>query len=117
MPGSATDHLANERTFLAWVRTAVTIMALGFVVARFGLLLRELGAVGSAPPSGLSEAVGVLLVLAGGALMGLALVRFVRVRVDLEAGRYTPRAGIEYGLTALVIAVAIGLGVYLLLTG
>jgi uncharacterized membrane protein YidH (DUF202 family) len=37
-----TDYLANERTFLAWIRTAVTIMAFGFVVARFGLLLREL---------------------------------------------------------------------------
>ncbi len=91
-------------------------MALGFVVARFGLLLRELGGVGSTPPSGLSESTGVLLVLAGGALMALALARFVRIRIDLEAGRYAPRTGIEYGLTALVVAVAIGLGVYLVLS-
>lgn len=116
MPASATDHLANERTFLAWTRTAVTVMALGFVVARFGLLLRELGTGKAAPPSLFSEGVGVLLVLAGGALMGLALVRFVRVRADLEAGRYEPRGVIEYGLTLLVIAVAVGLGVYLLFT-
>jgi putative membrane protein len=36
------DHLPNVRTFLAWVRTAITIMAFGFVVAKLGLLLREL---------------------------------------------------------------------------
>jgi len=37
------DHLANERTFLAWVRTGIAVMAFGFVIERFGLLMRELG--------------------------------------------------------------------------
>jgi uncharacterized membrane protein YidH (DUF202 family) len=37
-----TDHMANERTYLAWVRTGITIMALGFVVAKFGIIIREL---------------------------------------------------------------------------
>jgi len=117
VPGSPTDHLANERTFLAWARTAITVMALGFVVARFGLLLRELGATSSAPPNGISETVGVVLVLTGSVLMALALVRFARTRLDLEAGRYTPRTDIEYVLTALLAIVGVGLAVYLLLTG
>jgi putative membrane protein len=39
-PNATRDHLANERTFLAWVRSCIAIMALGFVVARFGLLIR-----------------------------------------------------------------------------
>ena len=38
-----TDHLANERTFLAWIRTGLATITFGFVVERFGLLLRELG--------------------------------------------------------------------------
>ena len=38
-----TDHLANERTFLAWMRTGLATITFGFVVERFGLLLRELG--------------------------------------------------------------------------
>jgi len=38
-----TDHLANERTFLAWVRTGLATITFGFVVERFSLLLRELG--------------------------------------------------------------------------
>ncbi|HET8995258.1 MAG TPA: DUF202 domain-containing protein, partial [Acetobacteraceae bacterium] len=34
------DHAANERTFLAWIRTAIAIMAFGFLVAKFNLFLR-----------------------------------------------------------------------------
>ncbi len=40
-PNATRDHLANERTFLVWVRSCIAIMALGLVVARFGLLIRE----------------------------------------------------------------------------
>src|SRR5215469_5482224 len=36
------ELLANERTFLAWLRTSIAVMSLGFVIARFGLWLREL---------------------------------------------------------------------------
>ena len=35
------DHAANERTFLAWVRTAIAVMAFGFVIERFDLVLRS----------------------------------------------------------------------------
>jgi putative membrane protein len=114
-----TDHLANERTFLAWVRTSITIMAFGFVVAKFGLLLRELsgsssGTVASAP---ISEATGVLLVLAGAALLVLAFVRFRATREDLDAGRYRVRAGLEWALTLTMVAIGIGLAAYLVSTG
>jgi putative membrane protein len=37
------DHAANERTFLAWVRTAIAIMAFGFVVTKFDLFLKVVG--------------------------------------------------------------------------
>jgi len=36
------QHLANQRTFLAWLRTAVALFGLGFVVSRFGLFLRSI---------------------------------------------------------------------------
>jgi putative membrane protein len=66
---------AAERTLLAWVRTGLTIMAFGFVVARFGLFLRLLAAqhLASAPaaqpPHDLSNVVGIGLVIVGTACM------------------------------------------------
>jgi putative membrane protein len=44
------DHAANERTFLAWVRTAIAVMAFGFVIERFDLFLRY-----AAPPAAQQE--------------------------------------------------------------
>ena len=40
-PNRAADHLSNERTFLAWIRTSISVIVFGFVVARFGITLRE----------------------------------------------------------------------------
>ena len=70
------DHAANERTFLAWVRTAIAIMAFGFVVAKFDLFLRLAGAEGSAKtvPGGhsfIGDIAGVLLFVLGAAIMAL----------------------------------------------
>lgn len=117
MTGSPTDHLANERTFLAWVRTALTIIGLGFVVARFGLFLREIatGSPGSTSPA--SEVVGIFLVLAGSLLVGFAYYRFRSVHQDLKAGNYAPRAGMEMVLTVLLVAIGVALAAYLLVTG
>jgi putative membrane protein len=39
--GKASDHLANERTFLAWIATSISIIVFGFFVAKFGITLRE----------------------------------------------------------------------------
>jgi putative membrane protein len=36
------DHLANERTFLAWIRTSVAIMGFGFVVVKFALFIKQI---------------------------------------------------------------------------
>ncbi len=51
---------AAERTFLAWIRTGLALMGFGFVVARFGLFLREIAAMqgGPPPPAGVSRWLG-----------------------------------------------------------
>ena len=111
------DHLANERTLLAWSRTAVAIMALGFVVARFGLLIRELGP--SQPqrlPTGTSTVFGVVLVLLGAALLVLGTVRYWRVGEDIQnrAFRWSPWLGLAIG--GLLLLTALVLAAYLILT-
>src|SRR6201993_2389371 len=63
----ATEYLANERTFLAWVRTSVAVMSLGFVLARFSVWLRELSVQGQtqAPVhrGGISLPIGVAMMI------------------------------------------------------
>lgn len=116
MPGLPTDHLANERTFLAWTRTAITIMAFGFVVARFGLFLRVATGVGNPAESPFSLGAGVFLVLAGTVILVVSLLRFRLTRTDLLEGRFVPRQDVEILLTVLLVAVGVGLAAYLLTT-
>lgn len=110
------DHLANERTYLAWLRTGIAVIAFGFVVAKFGLIVKEL--VPSAPETSFhfSDYIGITLVLAGGLMEILALKRFTRNQERIRARIYEPSYGIELAISALVFAIAITLIIYLLLT-
>ena len=69
----ANDTLANERTFLAYIRTAVAFIAFGFVIARFSLFTEEVANVvhGAVPARGLSTAFGTMMALVG---IGVALL-------------------------------------------
>lgn len=111
-----TDHMANERTYLAWVRTGIAVIALGFVVAKFQLLISELFP--SAPSSSvhLSLIIGVILVAMGGLLQVLALTRFKKNQAMIKVGRYEPTSTIETAVSSITFIVAILLIVYLLVT-
>lgn len=111
------DHLANLRTFLAWVRTAITIMAFGFVVAKFGLLLRELP--GRHPHPGelhLATIVGSILVLLGGVFLALATLDFLTVRRQIQEQVIAPSADIPILLAGILIVMAAGVAVYIWVT-
>src|SRR5258708_10298427 len=81
-----TDHLANERTFLAWLRTGLATITFGFVVERFGLLLRELGFKGNTTviPYHLSPFFGVSLTVLGVIMMMVALLHFLQNRLRID---------------------------------
>jgi putative membrane protein len=99
------DHLANERTFLAWVRTSVTFIGLGFAVDR-------LLAIDSA-----GQLVGLAMILVGGGLMGPALMSYRRTMRAIRAGGYAPPVLVSTLLTAVVMLGAIALIAYILLRG
>ena len=116
-PNELRDHMANVRTFLAWVRTAITIMAFGFVVAKFGLLLRELP--GSHIHPGelhLATIIGSILVLLGAVFLVLATLDFLTVRRQIEAQLIAFSAAIHILLASILIAVAVGVAVYIWVT-
>jgi uncharacterized membrane protein YidH (DUF202 family) len=117
-------HMANERTFLAWIRTSIGIMAFGFVVEKFALFMKQisyfLGKSGlpenEAPPSvhGYSSVFGILLVGLG-ALMGLlALVRYKKVEREIDKDVYQPSSILDVLVTISVLAVGIFLVIYLI---
>jgi putative membrane protein len=114
-----TDHLANERTFLAWVRTGLATITFGFVVERFSLLLRELGLKSNLAPvfsAHYSSIIGVSLTLLGVAIMIVALVNFLQIRRAIDKEQFHPQAGFAIVLTILASLIGILLAVYLLFT-
>ena len=110
-----TDHLANERTFLAWIRTAVGIITLGFVVSKFGLYLRVLARSTSnvVPSSSHSAIIGFILVALGVGMVGAALLRYLRSQRLIEEGSYRPSRLLDITLAALIGAGGVAMFVLL----
>jgi putative membrane protein len=105
-PNRARDHLANERTFLAWVRTGVATIIFGFAIGRFSIALREfmkLQGYKSVTPGFttwlgiISAAGGVLLILAG-------LGRYRKTRMQLDSNTFEP-AGFVVDLVSYLLAI------------
>jgi len=122
-PAHISDHMANERTFLAWVRTSIGIMAFGFVVEKFALFMKKLGyllgkeeplrAVHPAASLGYSTVFGVVLV-ALGALMGLlAFVRYRKVEAQINAEDYQPSFLLDLMLAMGLLVIGVFLAFYM----
>jgi putative membrane protein len=120
--GPVSEHLANERTFLAWIRTSIAILTLGFVVAKFSVWLRQFLATvatsssvpaRSVPPSGASLPMGLVLMARGAVTAALALWRHVEADRAIARGEYHPTHGLSTLVTLTVLAVAVVLIVYL----
>ena len=99
-------YFAAERTLLAWLRTGIAVIGLGFVVARFGLFLRMLREpISQATPAWTSTILGTILVVTGSAVMFLAAAQHFRFARELGAAE-KPRS--YWLLLPLLFAIAIG---------
>jgi putative membrane protein len=101
------------------VRTAVALMGLGFVVARFGLFLRQLALERVAPPEPghASAVIGAALVAASAVITAVSTARFFRARAEIERGRFVPEAFTEVLVVGVTVVAGLALLGYLVLTG
>jgi putative membrane protein len=117
------DHAANERTFLAWVRTAIAVMAFGFLVERFDLFLQIAGqtlAHRALSPTGqlVGNTAGLILIALGAGLMVLAIVRFRKTAIEIDRAEMLPGPGgrADVVLAGLLTVLGCALFVYLAYT-
>jgi uncharacterized membrane protein YidH (DUF202 family) len=123
----ARDHMANERTFLAWIRTSIGIMAFGFVVEKFTLFIKELApylalrSSSIAPASnpnltfshGYSSIFGEALLILGVIICLLAFLKFKKVEKEIESENYNPSALLDIMVTLALISIGLFSIVYL----
>ena len=100
-----TAHLANERTYLAWVRTGVAVIVLGFAVARFGLALTSVMDI--LPGIRYSSVVGITLVFVGGVIELFALKRYRSNQEMISENKYEATSSAEAILSVAVFLLAI----------
>ena len=114
-----TDHSANERTYLAWIRTSIAIMAFGFLIEKFDLFVSYMNdAIGhetNIKPSISAELAGLGLIIAATLMIVAATIRFFIYQKAIEANKEIPysvkRTNIV--LSILMISLAIFLFIYL----
>jgi len=99
------DHAANERTFLAWVRTAIAVMAFGFLIERFDLFVRV-----AAPPLAARQ------LGAHGDTIAIAWLRFSRTASDIDRQDEVASPGERFDLALAVMIGLLGLSLALYLS-
>jgi len=116
-------YFAAERTQLAWVRTALSLMGFGFVVARFGLFLREVASVRGDRPiahTGLSLWIGTSLVLLGVIANVLSAIRQIQFTRGFGAAAL-PRPAwfwtVGVALAFMLAAIGLAMAIYLIVVG
>lgn len=106
------EHQANERTFLAWLRTSIALIGFGFAIARFGIFLKQIGAVANQPIEAThsvlnSQTLGISLVVIGVIVIGLAAWRYGVTFQQIEQNSYRPNPWMVGTMTAVVMLLGI----------
>ncbi len=117
-PAGPADHLANERTFLAWVRTSIALMGFGFVIVKFAVFIRQVGfALGEkvvVSGKGYSGEIGVFMVALGAVMALLSYMRYRHIEKQLLKNEFFPSKWLSALVTISIVFGSILLVWYLL---
>jgi putative membrane protein len=114
------DHAANERTFLAWVRTAIAVMAFGFLIERFDLFIkiaapqlteRQLSSQGER----FANWAGLTFIVIGVITIAIAGLRFTKTAKQIETDAEVPSPGerLDLALAIMISLLGASLALYL----
>ena len=114
------DHAANERTFLAWVRTAIAVMAFGFVIEKFDLFLQAIApqTQRQLSPHGatFANAAGLAFIAIGVAMIVIAGFRFAKTAKDIETDADVPSTGERFDIALAGLIGLLGVALFLYLS-
>jgi putative membrane protein len=114
------QYLANQRTFLSWVRTSIALIGLGFAIERFSIFLQQFrliadpdaaANVASSTVDEYSALVGIGMIVVGTGLVVYALKNYLESNKTIASGKYVPKNAIVYTASAAII----GLGLIMII--
>ncbi|MFL6476051.1 MAG: YidH family protein [Nitrososphaera sp.] len=119
-PERLQQYLANQRTFLSWVRTSLALIGLGFAIERFGIFLQQFrlmadpnlaGNLPTATTYEYSALVGIGMIVVGTGLIFYALKNYLDNNNTIASGKYMPKNALIYTASAAII----GLGIIMII--
>ncbi|HJU35279.1 MAG TPA: DUF202 domain-containing protein [Nitrososphaera sp.] len=114
------QYMANQRTFLSWVRTSIALIGLGFAIERFSIFLQQFRLIAdpnltdnaaSATAHDYSAMVGIGMIVLGTGLIFYALKNYLDSNKTIASGKYMPRNAIVYTASAAIV----GLGIIMII--
>jgi putative membrane protein len=118
-PDRSQQHLANQRTFLAWLRTCIVLIGLGFIIVKFDIFLQEIGLFVNSSSQDSAEHTSLLLgigvIVFSITLLVYALKNYLVGHREITAGFHTPRNSIIYVSTIGIIVFSGMIIIYLIL--
>jgi len=98
------EHLVNERTFLAWIRTSIAFMGFGFIIVKFTLFLKQLSIlveINKVPAQGYSSLIGVIMVAVGVIISVMAFIKYKKNYLQLENNNFVSSSMMSLLITLL----------------
>ncbi|WP_294323275.1 DUF202 domain-containing protein [uncultured Chryseobacterium sp.] len=115
---NTSDHLANERTFLTWLRTSVALMGFGFILVKFSLFLKQIALLNTEQQlvhyqKEYSGVTGLVLVAAGIVILLLSYLNYRKTRKRIIENVFVGNNSLILVVTVLIMSISIFLIGYL----